>query len=126
MIEFLPAIALGVYNISDRTMSLANILGLPVLGKHYFNSALQPTFDLFAVNAPLLTKKTDDVPALANACAGPGSAGAVDWLYLTDASIGDGATFGGMVYRIETAGGKSSATWANSAAEFGVSYAAEY
>jgi len=128
MMESLPAMALGVYTFSHGEIALATLLGLPVLGEHHFNSAMQPTFDLFAVNAQLLGKKTGDIPAPTESCDGPDTEGAVDWLYLTDASNGDGATFGGVtaVYRIETAGGKCPTTCESSAAEFDVPYAAEY
>jgi len=128
MIQPLPAMALGVYTMSGGHMALASILGLPVLGEHHFNGAMQPTFDLSAVSAQLVGKKTGDVPAPVDACKGTENAGAVDWLYLTDASNGDGVTFGGVtaVYRIETAGGKNPTTCQNSAAEFNVPYAAEY
>jgi hypothetical protein len=128
MIEALPPMALGMETVSSGKIALADILGLPVLGEHFFNSALQPTFDLYAVNAQLLAKKAGDVPAPADACPGPDGAGAVDWLYLTDASNGDGATFGGItaVYRVETAGGACPGTCQNSSSSFQVPYSAEY
>lgn len=120
--------ALGMETVSVGKIALADILGFPVLGEHFFNSALQPTFDLYAVNAQLLAKKVGDIPAPAEACPGPDGAGAVDWLYLTDTSNGDGATFGGItaVYRVETAGGACPTTCQNSPASFEVPYAAEY
>lgn len=120
--------ALGMFSMSNGRLNLPEILGFPMLGKHFFNSALQPTFDLFAINAQLQAKKVGDIPAPADAPAGPGGAGAVDWLYLTDGSNGDGATFGGIsaVYRIETAGGKNPPTCADSPASFEVLYSAEY
>jgi len=128
MIPALPPMALGMFGMSNGELNLAHMLGLPVLGRHFFNAALQPTFDLFAVNAQLLAKKVGDIPAPAGASAGPDGSGAVDWLYLADNSNGNGATFGGInsVYRVETAGGKSPPTCANSSASFEVVYATEY
>lgn len=128
MIPSLPPMTLGMYSMTRGELSLADILGFPVLGKHFFNAALQPMFDLYAVKAQLLAKKAGDIPAPASASAGPDGAGAVDWLYLVDNSNGNGATFGGInsVYRIETAGGKNPPTCANSPASFEVLYSAEY
>jgi len=128
MIPSLPPMALGMLSMSDGELSLADMLGFPVLGKHFFNAKLQPIFDLYTANAQLLAKKVADIPAPAGASAGPDGAGAVDWLYLADNSNGDGTTFGGIsaVYRVETAGGKSPPTCANSPASFEVVYSAEY
>jgi hypothetical protein len=128
MIPTLPPIALGMYSISYGEISLPDILGFPVLGKHFFNAALQPIFDLYAVNAQLLGKKVGDIPAPAGSSAGLNGTGAVDWLYLVDNSNGNGATFGGInsVYRIETAGGKSPPNCTNSPASFEVLYSSEY
>jgi hypothetical protein len=128
MIPSLPPLALGMYSMSNGSLNLPYILRFPVLGRHFFNAALQPTFDLYTVNAQLLAKKVSGIPAPAGASAGPDGSGAVDWLYLVDNSNGNGATFGGInsVYRIETAGGKSPPTCANSPASFEVVYATEY
>ncbi|KAI1322566.1 hypothetical protein F5Y16DRAFT_386247 [Xylariaceae sp. FL0255] len=77
---------------------------LQVVGHHYFDSALVPTFDL----SPELFKgvKTTDIPAPADADKGLTGEGAVDWLALS--SNGASITID-MVYRIFTAGGVSSA-----------------
>lgn len=109
----LPAQALLSLSLNE-TLSLPNALNFPYLGKHYFNSKLQPIFDLYTVNAGLLAKQVSDIAAPPNAYPGVNGTGAVDWLHLVDASGGNGATRGGLVgvYRVYTAGGKSPATCA--------------
>lgn len=89
----------------------ANLLAnyrIPTLGHHYFNAAGQPTFDLDATGL-LVAKKTGDIPAPPDACAGPPGAqnyGAVDWLSLVDVGTGVSRGLSG-VYRVDTAGGKA-------------------
>jgi hypothetical protein len=124
MIPTLPGMALGFEVMTGG--SIFPSLNIDQLGQHFFNAALQPTFDLTAVGARLVAKKLGDVPAPAGACPGPDGAGAVDWLQLQD--VGDGQSFGDItyVYRIVTAGGKAPATCANQKGAFEVQYAAEY
>lgn len=125
MIPSLPGLALGLYALTGEP-DMSKITGAGVLGTHFFNSAGQPTFDLTKVSAKLTAKKVGDVAAPAGACPGPGNAGAVDWLQLTD--VGGGASYGGVtyVYRVETAGGKSPATCAGQSGTINVPYSAEY
>jgi hypothetical protein len=124
MVSTLPGMALGFQVMTGG--SIFPSLGIDQLGHHFFNAALQPTFDLTAVGARIVAKKADSVPAPADACPGPNGAGAVDWLQLEDA--GDGQSFGDItfVYRVETAGGDAPTSCANEQGTFEVPYAAEY
>lgn len=108
--------------------SFPHVLGLPFLGEHYFNSNLQPVFDLTMANAELQAKVVSDIGAPPDAYPGINGTGAVDWLYLMDASGGSGATRGGVVgvYRILTAGGKSPRTCAGSQSSIIIDYSAIY
>ncbi|KNB04927.1 hypothetical protein FOXG_16281 [Fusarium oxysporum f. sp. lycopersici 4287] len=74
------------------------------LGRHFFNAAGVPTFDLDKANQLLIAKKIDGIKAPASAPAGPEGTGAVDWLYLGDAGGSQGVS---LVYRVLTAGGAS-------------------
>lgn len=124
LVDKLPGLALGLstMGISDP----AKMFNLPYLGQHFFTSTASPEFDLTAVGDRLVAKKLANVAAPADACAGPGNAGAVDWLQLGD--NGAGLSFGGIgyVYRVQTAGGKAPATCAGKTGVFTVPYAAEY
>jgi hypothetical protein len=124
MIPTLPGMSLGFEVMTGGQIFPS--LNINQLGQHFFNAALQPTFDLTTVGARLVATKVDDISAPAGACPGPDGAGAVDWLELEDA--GDGQSFGGLtnVYRVETAGGKAPATCASEQGTFEVQYAAEY
>jgi hypothetical protein len=124
MIGTLPSLALGYQTLSGR--DVCPLLGIPQIGKHFFNAAGSPTFDLTSVGARLIAKKLNSVAAPADACPGPQDAGAVDWLQLTD--NGTGQSFGDLtyVYRVETAGGKAPATCVDQKGTFQVSYATEY
>ncbi|OCL11230.1 hypothetical protein AOQ84DRAFT_361733 [Glonium stellatum] len=99
-----------------------------VLGKHFFTSAMVPTFSLLDVLPPPIPqvngKKNATMAAPANSCPGQDNEGAVPWLYLTD----NGGSTGGVntVYRIETAGGQPPATCDEMDATFTVPYAAQY
>lgn len=124
MIPNLPPMALRIPSVSSEL----SLLGFRLLGEHDFNKQLQPVFNLYVVGAQLVAKKVGDVSAPPSACPGPDKTGAVDWLYLTDGSNGDGATFGGIsvVYRVETDGGKPPPSCIGSPAIFGIQYSAEY
>ncbi|KAJ4157895.1 hypothetical protein ACKLNR_015182 [Fusarium oxysporum f. sp. zingiberi] len=77
---------------------------IPYLGRHFFNAAGVPTFDLDKANQLLIAKKIDGIKAPASAPAGPEGTSAVDWLYLGDAGGSQGVS---LVYRVLTAGGAS-------------------
>ncbi|TVY62396.1 hypothetical protein Focb16_v004145 [Fusarium oxysporum f. sp. cubense] len=77
---------------------------IPYLGRHFFNAAGVPTFDLDKANQLFVAKKIDGIKAPASAPAGPEGTGAVDWLYLGDAGGSQGVS---LVYRVLTAGGAS-------------------
>lgn len=94
------------------------------LGIHYFDIKGVPTFDL-GDNGLLKGKGFGDIPAPANASAGPFDQGygAVDWKALTDAGGSVGLK---EVYRVETAGGKASPSCAGVTAPIYVDYSALY
>ncbi|EXK24366.1 hypothetical protein FOMG_18903 [Fusarium oxysporum f. sp. melonis 26406] len=77
---------------------------IPYLGRHFFNAAGVPTFDLDKASQLFVAKKIDGIKAPASAPAGPEGTGAVDWLYLGDAGDSQGVS---LVYRVLTAGGAS-------------------
>jgi hypothetical protein len=123
MISTLPGLALGYQTMSGDDIS--TLMNMPLLGHHFFNAALQATFDLTAVNAKLVAKKLNDIPAPTSACPGPDGAGAVDWLELVDVGSGASSVIT-YAYRIETAGGMAPATCTNQSGTFQVEYSAEY
>ncbi|KFY29767.1 hypothetical protein V493_02249 [Pseudogymnoascus sp. VKM F-4281 (FW-2241)] len=96
-----------------------------VIGKHYFNSAGVPTFDLSVKGKKLLSKLVSKVDAPSGANAGPAGTGAVPWLKLDDAGGSAGLK---EVYRVFTAGGKppSSCSGKKAGKVFTVEYAAMY
>ncbi|KAM0347901.1 hypothetical protein ACHAP4_011164 [Fusarium culmorum] len=77
---------------------------VPYLGRHFFNTAGVPTFDLDRADQLLVAKKVEGIKAPSSAPAGPEGTGAVDWLYLGDAGGSRGVS---SVYRVLTAGGAS-------------------
>lgn len=97
---------------------------IPKLGIHYFDSKGIPTFDL-GNNGFLKGKGIADIPAPANASAGPFDQGygAVDWKTLTDAGGSVGLK---EVYRVETAGGKAPPSCAGVTAPIYIDYSALY
>ncbi|KFY60754.1 hypothetical protein V496_05254 [Pseudogymnoascus sp. VKM F-4515 (FW-2607)] len=96
-----------------------------IIGKHYFNSAGVPTFDLSARGKKLASKLVGKVPAPANANVGPAGTGAVAWLKLDDAGGSAGLK---EVYRVYTAGGNppTSCSGQTAGKVFTVEYAAMY
>lgn len=103
----------------------AKRMAMPVLGNHYFDAAGVPVFDLSTQSKILYSNKTENVKAPATASKGPMGTGAVDWLKLI-AKLNYVHTSVGLeaVYRIETAGGVTSAC--NGTGVISVPYAAEY
>lgn len=95
----------------------------PILGHHFFDSALTPTFDLSSVNKILYGAKTADIKAPSTANAGPAGTGAVDWLQLQKKANYASVDMS-MVYRLVTAGGQPTAC--NSTDVISVQYCAEY
>jgi hypothetical protein len=77
---------------------------IPYLGRHFFNAAGVPTFDLDQTTKLLVAKKIEGIKAPPSAPAGPEGTGAIDWLYLGDAG---GSQDVSRVYRVLTAGGAS-------------------
>ncbi|KAF3023549.1 hypothetical protein E8E14_010002 [Neopestalotiopsis sp. 37M] len=97
---------------------------LSVLGHHFFDASLTPTFDLYNAADNLLFKggKLSGVKAPADADPGILNTGAVDWLQLGDKGASVGLT---EVYRVVTAGGGALAC-AEAGQVFSVPYAAQY
>ncbi|KAL8825936.1 MAG: hypothetical protein Q9170_007603, partial [Blastenia crenularia] len=98
---------------------------IPILGRHIFDAAGVPTFDLGSVGL-LKAKKIANIAAPATACKGTNGKGngAVDWLALTEAP---GSVTLKEVYRVETAGGKAPKTCRGGAAHhIEIQYAAQY
>lgn len=121
----LPAAAVyltipGVQQLLNTRMPAGN--PATIIGKHFFNSAGVPTFDLSARGKKLLSKVLDKVPAPATADKGPAGTGAVPWLKLDDAGGSNGLK---EVYRVYTAGGNAP-TSCSSAGVISVEYAAMY
>ncbi|OBT41713.1 hypothetical protein VE00_07791 [Pseudogymnoascus sp. WSF 3629] len=110
----------GVQQLLNSRMPAGN--PATVIGKHYFNSAGVPTFDLSARGRKLLSKLVAKVPAPANANVGPAGTGAVPWLKLDDAGGSVGLK---EVYRVYTAGGVAPASCSGQPA-VSVEYAATY
>ncbi|ELR01869.1 hypothetical protein VC83_06306 [Pseudogymnoascus destructans] len=110
----------GVQQLLNSRMPMG--IPAPVIGKHYFNSAGVPTFDLSAMGKKLLGKVAGKVPAPANADKGPAGTGAVPWLKLDDAGGSSGLK---GVYRVYTAGGNAPASCSGKPA-ISVQYAAMY
>ncbi|KAL3424312.1 malate dehydrogenase [Phlyctema vagabunda] len=94
---------------------------LAILGRHYFDIAGTPVFDLYTVDAVLKGKKTASIKAPATADLGPDNTGAVDWLQLQDKGGSVGIT---EVYRVVTAGGNPLACTA--AGVISIPYASQY
>lgn len=104
----------------------------PFLGRHFFDAAGAPTFDLSAAAPAALYfagAKTGDVKAPAGADAGLLATGAVDWLQLGDNGLGKSVGVS-SVYRVVTAGGVAQACSVSGATPagqvFSVPYAAQY
>ncbi|KAL8909074.1 MAG: hypothetical protein Q9207_000408 [Kuettlingeria erythrocarpa] len=98
---------------------------IPILGKHIFDAAGVPTFDLGKLGL-LKAKKIANITAPATACKGANGKGngAIDWLALTDAP---GSSELKEVYRVHTAGGKAPASCGGGPARsINVDYAAQY
>lgn len=95
----------GVQQLLDGRMPAGSHAA--VIGKHYFNSAGVPTFDLSAKSSLLASKLVQKATAPADADAGPSGTGAVPWLKLDDAGGSIGLK---EVYRVYTAGGNAPAS----------------
>lgn len=95
-----------------------------VLGNHYFDSILTPTFNLSTVSKVLFGAKSADVKAPADASVGPAGTGAVDWLQLTAKPAPYVSVGLALAYRVETAGGNAVAC--TDAGVITTEYAAEY
>jgi hypothetical protein len=97
-------------------------LSLPVLGHHYFDTALLPTFDLYAAGEFFKGSKLNGIKAPTSADPGLLNTGAVDWIQLGDKGTSVGVT---QTYRIVTAGGNPLAC-DTVGQSFSVPYAAQY
>ncbi|ETS81182.1 hypothetical protein PFICI_06184 [Pestalotiopsis fici W106-1] len=111
----------------DADLTVEGVDGpLSVLGRHYFDAALTPTFDLYNADGGdgLLFKggKLSGVKAPASADPGLLNTGAVDWLQLGDKGASIGLT---EVYRVVTAGG-GPLTCDEAGQVFSVPYASQY
>ena len=107
-IEEFPRVAV---NIADAHIPLAS--NAQVIGKHFFNAAGVPIFDL-GDNGFLAAKKKGDIPAPKGSSTGPLDTpgqdfGAVDWLALVD--VGNSTKLS-EVYRVDCAGGNPPKTCA--------------
>ncbi|KAL9597598.1 MAG: hypothetical protein Q9219_005037 [cf. Caloplaca sp. 3 TL-2023] len=112
------------YLVSFDFATIANST-IPVSGRHIFDAAGVPTFDLGSVGL-LKAKKLAGITAPPSACKGANGKGdgAVDWLALTEAP---GSTTLKEVYRVHTAGGKAPKLCGGGDAQhFEVQYAAQY
>ncbi|KFY37435.1 hypothetical protein V494_04752 [Pseudogymnoascus sp. VKM F-4513 (FW-928)] len=92
----------GVQQLLDSRMPAGS--HATIIGKHYFNSAGVPTFDLSAKSNELVSKLVEKVTAPGDADKGPAGTGAVPWLKLDDAGGSAGLK---EVYRVYTAGGNA-------------------
>lgn len=108
----------------DLSFAAIKASSIPKLGIHYFDSKGVPTFDL-GNNGLLKAKGLADIPAPANASAGPFDQGngAVSWKTLIDAGGSVGLK---EVYRVETAGGKPPSTCTGVTAPLYIDYSALY
>lgn len=95
---------------------------LVVIGKHFFDAAGTPVFDLHATGEKFIGKKIGQVSPPANAAKGPAGTGAVLWLKLDDKG---GSTGLKEVYRVITAGGNPTPN-CKKAGVFSIEYATEY
>jgi hypothetical protein len=109
------------------TLLLPGLLRADVLGHHFFDAFLTPTFDLSSVGKILYAGKTADIKAPLTASKGPAGTGAVDWLQLKAKSTYTSVELS-VAYRVETAGGVafSCNTSTSPTAVQSVQYAAEY
>ena len=100
-----------------------SLFGLSLIGVHYFDTGMNPTFDLGSLGF-ITAKKVGDIKAPANATLGPNGSKAVDWLQLSN-KAGSNTTGISEVYRVETAGGSAPAS-CNTTGDVVVQYAAQY
>ncbi|KAK8099676.1 uncharacterized protein PG998_012917 [Apiospora kogelbergensis] len=110
----------------DADLAMAGLAApLKALGRHYFDAAGVPTFDLYGADQMLVAKKLNDTAAPAGADRGILDTGAVAWLRLGD--NGAGGSRGGLstVYRVYTSGGASIAC-AEANTTISVPYTAQY
>jgi hypothetical protein len=117
MLEGLPSLL-----VSDPEEAIQRC-GLPVAGKHYFNAAGTPVFDLEAAGIGWMeATKIADIPAPTGSCPGPDGKGngAVDWLTLTAKPGNTGIS---EAYRVSTAGGKPPRTCRGQQATIEIEYA---
>ncbi|KAI0133959.1 hypothetical protein BJ170DRAFT_180418 [Xylariales sp. AK1849] len=95
---------------------------LAVLGHHYFDTSLTPTFDLYAAGDLFKGGKLNGVKAPSTADPGLLNTGAVDWIQLGDKGASKGLT---ETYRVVTAGGNSKAC-TSAGQTISVPYASQY
>ena len=95
---------------------------LVVIGKHFFDSAGTPVFDLHTTGEKFVGKRIGQVSPPSNAASGPAGTGAVLWLKLDDKGGSEGLK---EVYRVVTAGGNPTAG-CKKAGVFSIEYATEY
>lgn len=118
VLDLLPA-----YLVTFPYIALENS-NLPVKGRHFFNTAAVPIFDLTVSNVGLLVgDKIANIGAPSGSSSGPDGTGAVDWLALGASS---GSTCLAEGYRVFTAGGKAPKTCAGQAPTIEIPYAAQY
>ncbi|KAF2812758.1 uncharacterized protein BDZ99DRAFT_384061 [Mytilinidion resinicola] len=129
-INTIPTLALSLSSYSPVLSSWLAVSGYStILGKHFFTSAMVPTFSLDNVPPPPFPqvngKKNGTMTAPIYSCPGTTNEGAVPWLKLIDA--GGSQSGVNTVYRLVTAGGSAPATCENiQTTIFEVPYAAEY
>ncbi|MCJ1442667.1 MAG: hypothetical protein MMC23_003164 [Stictis urceolatum] len=96
--------------------------GLPIAGRHYFNAAGSPVFDLTTSSCGMLVaSKTAEIPAPKDA--EPGQNGAVTWLALDKKG---GSHDLSKAYRVNTAGGMAPVNCYGQPSHFEMDYAAQY
>lgn len=93
----------------SSTDSVNNGLGQQVVGRHFFDSAGVPNFDLSVKGMYLYGKKAGVAPAPSDAFSGRDGQPAVAWLFLNN--DGSGRSNGvSSAYRVETVGGNVAAS----------------
>ena len=125
LLTYLPAMAVYQKLPTGQAVNTVQYPGtdrLVVIGKHFFDSAGTPVFDLYTTGEKLLAKKVGQAAPPPNANAGPAGTGAVLWLKLDDKGGSKGLK---EVYRVVTAGGNATPA-CKKAGAMSIEYATEY
>ena len=110
----------------DEALDIDGVGTVEFLGRHYFDAAGVPTFDLYGGSGPgavLRAKKDAGIKAPPDADPGLTGSGAVDWLRLSDQGTSKGDV--SLVFRVLTSGGNPAACASESQTD-SVPYTAMY